>query len=488
MLNYILKKIRTIEDERTRKTVLIYTFSFIGILTPALFVVKGIKEHRELLYIISLAGLSFISTVNYFYFLSKKNIELSAHVLIVAMFTLCLLLFALIGLNNTGVLWYYIFSPLAILASDLKKGFFYNLGILIFTIILLINPLHFEINTYPKDFIVRFFATFIIFNLMLMMFEYTRNKAHLAYMKTLEDVKEKNDELQAAEEELKQQNEELVVISENLAEEKKEVELKNKEIFGSISYASRIQRALLPSEELKKQVIPESFVIMKQRDIIGGDFYFIKIVDSKIVIAVADCTGHGVPGAMMSMLGIALLEEVIDNVKILKSCYILDNLRDRLKKSFSDKDESSIQTDGMDIAVCVFDTHSKILSFAGANNPLYLIRKNTEGLNELIEYKADPMPIGVFKKQKPFTENEFSLQKDDLIYLFSDGYMSQFGHEKRKPLGSRRFKELLLENSEFDTITQQKNLEDFLSQWQGKTAQVDDILVAGVKVTMEVKI
>ncbi len=298
------------------------------------------------------------------------------------------------------------------------------------------------------------------------------------------ELKHLNIKLSESEEELKQQNEELQVISENLNTEKQIVEEKNQQISNSIQYASKIQTALLPSNEFLQKVIPNSFIIYKQRDIIGGDFYFLKVVKNKIVFAVADCTGHGVPGAMMSMLGVALLEEIMDNVKSLKSNEILDVLRERLKKSFSDKNETSNQKDGMDIALLVFDNETKKISYTGANSALYLVRKNSEQIAELTTFKADPMPIGVYVKEKPFTEIEIQLKEDDLIYLFSDGYLSQFGKETDKPLGSKRFKELLLKNSNLELSEQKQNLIDFLNTWQGDKSQTDDILVAGVKIKL----
>lgn len=251
-----------------------------------------------------------------------------------------------------------------------------------------------------------------------------------------------------------------------------------KQITDSIEYASRIQTAILPPDEYIEQVIPDHFILYKPRDIVSGDFYWITHKGSKVVVAAVDCTGHGVPGAFMSMLGFAFLNEIVNKETELKANVILNQLRDYVKKSLHQTGKDDEAKDGMDIALCVIDTENLKLQYSGAYNPLYLIRNN-----DIISLKADRMPIGIYILEKDsFTNHEIEIEKNDTIYIFTDGYIDQFGGEGQTKFKMAPFRDLLISISNKSMRDQKRILEDRFYEWKGTHEQIDDVLVMGIKV------
>jgi len=257
-----------------------------------------------------------------------------------------------------------------------------------------------------------------------------------------------------------------------------EIARQKEQITSSINYARHIQQAALPPEEIMATTLPEHFVFYKPRDIVSGDFYWLKREREKIVLAVADCTGHGVPGAFLSMLGISQLNDVVKRVKTLKANEILNSLRDNFIRILHQ--EKGDQTkDGMDISLCVFDFQNKRMQFAGAHNPIYIIRDGN-----LKTYDADRMPIGfAISKNQTFTNYEFELKKDDTIYMFTDGYLDQFGGDKKRKFMRTNFKKLLLSIYDKPMQKQQQLMETAFDKWKGENKQVDDVLVMGLRVS-----
>jgi len=254
-----------------------------------------------------------------------------------------------------------------------------------------------------------------------------------------------------------------------------------RDITDSLNYASLIQQALLQSDNVLKLNFKDHFILFKPRDIVSGDFYWFRQIDNLIYIVAADCTGHGVPGAFMSILGISLLNEIITKCHQMKANEILNELRQRVINSLNQKGQKAQTHDGMDIAFCIFDSEKKIIQFAGANNPFYLIRQ-IEDRFELFETKADKMPIGIHPKDHiSFSNFEIQLQENDSIYIFSDGYVSQFGGEKCEKIKMKPFQELLSKIHNLPMNQQKHKLDYFLSDWQGLNEQIDDILVVGIK-------
>lgn len=259
--------------------------------------------------------------------------------------------------------------------------------------------------------------------------------------------------------------------------QKIKIEYQNHEITDSIKYAQRIQSAIFPRKNLFSETFADHFILFKPLSIISGDFYWLKKTDQQVVFAVADCTGHGVPGAFMSTLGIAFLEETFRRKDILKASDMLHILREDIKRALQQEGKYGEAKDGMDIALCMLDFETLEMQYAGAYNPLYIIRDN-----ELIEYKATRSPIGIDIKEKPFANNIIQLEKDDKLYLFTDGYVDQIGGENNKKFMPRQFKELLIDISNKPMIEQKRHLDKSIEKWKKGYPQVDDILVMGIKI------
>jgi tetratricopeptide (TPR) repeat protein len=266
----------------------------------------------------------------------------------------------------------------------------------------------------------------------------------------------------------------------NLVEHQKEiVEEKNKEILDSIIYAKRLQDAILPPLRVVKEYLPESFILYKPKDIVAGDFYFMEPSGSKIVIAAADCTGHGVPGAMVSVVCANALNRTVKEFKLIDSGKILDKVRELVLETFA-KSESEVK-DGMDISLCVLDLEKKKIYWSGANNPLWLVRKNNSGNNELFEFKPDKQPIGKTEKPEPFRTEEIKFNDEDVIYIFTDGFEDQFGGEKGKKFKSSKMKEMVLSVQNLSMENQRNIILNKFEDWKGDLEQVDDVCIIGVK-------
>lgn len=277
---------------------------------------------------------------------------------------------------------------------------------------------------------------------------------------------------------VKERTEEVVRQKEEIEKQRDEIAEKNQSITDSIEYASRIQKAVLPSNEFAKEILPEHFILFRPRDIVSGDFYWMTRKDNLLVMIAADCTGHGVPGAFMSMLGVSFLNEIVNRHEITTAGAILTQLRADVKKTLGQEGKEGEAKDGMDIALCIMDLDHMKLQYAGAYNPFYLFRNN-----ELMEIKADRMPIGIYIKEKEsFTNNEIDLQKDDVFYIFSDGFQDQFGGEDGQKYKTKNFKQLLLEIHNKPMAEQREILNTTIDQWRGKWEQVDDIIIMGVRV------
>lgn len=264
-----------------------------------------------------------------------------------------------------------------------------------------------------------------------------------------------------------------------LTEHRDKIVRQNTIITDSIEYAKRIQSALFPQDKFLSKVLKEYFIYMKPKNIVSGDFYWVSENDDKIIITVADCTGHGVPGAFMSMLGIAFLNEIVNKSKKIQANEILEQLRDNIIDSLHQEYGIKGSKDGMDMALCVIDKKTLKMQSAGAYNSVYVIRKK-----ELHEIKADKMPIGIHavKVNKGFINHDFDLEKEDELYLFSDGYIDQFGGEKGVKFKQRLFKELIVKISGMSMDGQKKEIEENMKQWQGDYSQLDDMMIMGVKI------
>jgi PAS domain S-box-containing protein len=255
-----------------------------------------------------------------------------------------------------------------------------------------------------------------------------------------------------------------------------QISLANQNIQAAMTYAKRIQDALLPSKKLISELFPENFILYKPKEIVSGDFYWAKKVDEYYLIAAGDCTGHGVPGAFMSLLFTSMLNEIGSRKKISQANRILEELKNSLQNILNKSSANKIIQDGMDIALCIYNSETNVLQYAGAFNPLYMFRNN-----ELKEYKADSMPIGFWRGDVMFTNYEIQPKEDDIFYIFSDGYFDQTGGEKSRKFMKGNFRNLL-QSIHLKTFAEQENiLSETIKNWIGNTEQVDDILVIGFK-------
>ena len=288
---------------------------------------------------------------------------------------------------------------------------------------------------------------------------------------------------------LEEQNEQIRIQKSEIESQRDIANEQKRDITDSIEYAKRIQHALLPPLNFIKRNLPEHFILFKPRDIVSGDFYWMMNKDGKIIIAAADCTGHGVPGAFMSMLGTAYLNEIVTKITENKHIYslqaneILNQLRNYIIESLHQTGAENESQDGIDISLCIIDSEKQKLQFAGAHNPLYIIKNN-----KLEVIKGDRMPVSIHKNaHKSFENHEIDINENDIIYIFSDGYYDQIGGPKTRKFMSRNFRDLLLEIHKKPMTVQKEILNKTFEEWRGDNIQLDDILIIGIRLEVTKK-
>lgn len=301
---------------------------------------------------------------------------------------------------------------------------------------------------------------------------------------------------------LSDRNEQLNILT-------KELHIKNKEITKSITYARRIQNSVLPSKKIIKDCFSDYFVLFKPQAVLSGDFYWFSKFENRVIVAVADCTDHGIPGALMSMLGLSFLNEILNNTTIAGVHNVLNALRNYVINAMDQNGEVGEHKEGMDMSICEINTDTKECVFAGANNSMYIIRVNnkpliindevaepievihdTMGTKYLYEIHPDKMPISIFKIMDPFTYKKIKLLEGDLLYMFTDGFADQFGGRDNKKFMVSRFRKLLLSVTDVDLDYQRYTLDKTINEWMlysdpntdKPNVQTDDILVVGLKI------
>lgn len=271
---------------------------------------------------------------------------------------------------------------------------------------------------------------------------------------------------------------------------------KEQEITDSIRYALRIQRSIIPTPERVKSLLPDSMVFYKPKDIVSGDFYWVEQINDDVLFAAVDCTGHGVPGAMMSVIGLKSLNQAVQDKKLSKPCDILQHLDIAVNDTLRQSSDANAVKDGMDLALCNINYSTLTLQYAGAFNSMCLIRKNIAATytprsnrevfygDDLLEIKSDKLPIGSNTDgiADTFTNHTFQLKKDDLIYIYTDGYADQFGGPKSKKFKYNKLKDVLVSMAGLPVETHFSILDKALQAWQGEQEQVDDVLVIGVRI------
>ncbi len=291
------------------------------------------------------------------------------------------------------------------------------------------------------------------------------------------EVTQRTIEVVAQKEKIEKQHSELVLEKNKSEELLKDIQVKNKSITDNITYAKRIQSAILPDIQLIYKTLEDSFILYLPKDIVSGDFYAFTEKNNKVLIIAGDCTGHGVSGALMSMIGSSLLNQIIIEKGVDEPAMILNQLNSAVIETFRQGENES--NDGMDVSICSIDLSTNTLQFSGANRPLWLVRN---GVLEV--YKPDKFPIGGLQaaRDRRFSNTTVQLQKGDAIYIFTDGYSDQFGGEHNKKLMSARFKELLLSINHLGMREQEEYLKNYFENWKGSAEQVDDVLVIGVRI------
>ena len=311
---------------------------------------------------------------------------------------------------------------------------------------------------------------FLVFIFITYLFYIIRIRAIKAQKNRLEQqVRERTHELEVANTEIEAQRDFARFQRDQIAQQQKS-------IMDSITYAQTIQDSLLPSEQMLKKLLLEHFILFKPRDIVSGDYYWVSDQNDYFYIAVADCTGHGVPGAFMSMLGMALMNEIVHKQPQIDPDDLLNELRRQIIETLRQKGDPGTAKDGMDMVVCKINRKERKLFFAGANNPLYLVRDG-----ELTVFKTDKMPVSIHLVMTPFSGQEIQMKPGDTIYLFSDGYADQFGGPLGKKLKYRSFKKLLIANSKKEMRDQGLLLDKAFEKWKGNIEQIDDVVVIGLK-------
>lgn len=339
-----------------------------------------------------------------------------------------------------------------------------------------------------------------------------KKKANILLASFNAEILQQKEEIETQRDEITKHRDEIEEQHAIVIEQKNHIEEIHQELTSSIRYAERIQKAVLPESESARAVLGEHFVLYRPKDIVSGDFYFVEKRNNMLLVAVADCTGHGVPGGFMSMLGISFLNEIISKKEIQSAAHVLDELRKCVINSLQQKGVAGEQQDGMDIGFCAINTETLEMQFAGANNPCYVISKchqailaagesgifsetavtvdscvkpvNSQNYNpEIIELKPDKQPIGIYANMKPFTNTKIQLNVGDIIYLFSDGYPDQFGGPFNKKFLAKNMKRLLLDNFNRNMDEQKQIAESTIINWIGSNEQTDDITLVGVRVS-----
>lgn len=271
---------------------------------------------------------------------------------------------------------------------------------------------------------------------------------------------------------------ERLTLQERVAAQQSLVRAQNEQLVASIRYAQRIQRAVLPEVASLQDIVPESFILFRPRDIVSGDLHWFAERDGQLVITAADCTGHGVPGALLSLIGAALFEEMVITKGIRDPGAALDGVRTGMIQALSKQDGSMEQQDGMNASLVVLDRERRRASYAGGHAPLYVVRQGT-----LLEFKGDRMPIGPYPGElRSFTSSEVDLEPGDRLFLFSDGLQDQFGGADGRKLRSSGLKQWLVETSSLPIDDQYQAISDRFRAWKGDLEQVDDVLLIGLEV------
>ena len=352
-----------------------------------------------------------------------------------------------------------------------------------------------EANIKRQKTITYFFISgfLLMIILALVIFKNYKNKQQANKLLALKnnEITQKNAMLNQQNEEIEAQRDEIEIQRDFVIKQRDKISNQNQQITHSIKYARRIQKAVLTPQKFITKILPDSFILFEPRDIVSGDFYWATKKDDLIIITAADCTGHGVPGAFMSMLGVSFLNEIVNLTELsenIKANEILNKLRKQIITSLRQTEDDNETKDGMDMSLCIIDNKNMKMQFAGAYNSIYLVRNN-----ELTKYIADRMPVGIYHakiRSKSFTNQIIDIKMNDRFYLSSDGYIDQFGGTQNRKFTTKNFKKMILKYHKKTMLEQKEIFAKILNDWKNHTnqdgntyQQVDDIIVIGFKIT-----
>ncbi|MFH2141946.1 MAG: tetratricopeptide repeat protein [Bacteroidota bacterium] len=330
------------------------------------------------------------------------------------------------------------------------------------------------------------FIIILMFLIIIFRMFRQKRKANILLSTQNAEINQQKEEISAQRDEIETQRDEIITQRDTVMLQKNHIEGQKKEITDSIKYAKRIQQAVLPAGENASGILGDHFVLFRPKDIVSGDFYWGTRINEWLIFAVADCTGHGVPGAFMSMLGVSFLKEIVRNKEMVKASDVLEHLRESIIEALQQKGQSGEQKDGLDIALCALNIHSEndsfTLQYAGANNPLFIVTTQ----KKLIEIEPDKQPVAIYENMTSFTNHIIQLQKGDTIYLTSDGYADQFGGQNNKKFKKKQLKELFVDIAGKPMDEQKQILETTIENWQStgdvKNDQIDDVTILGMKI------
>ena len=490
-------------------------FIIIAVLdTISSIVIKGIKlsERYEILGMI--VGISGIILITFIYLLTRKGKKFYGFIKFLSVtldlsITFAFAFGALFWMDfpipvskETFILLvtiiFMFFNSLSVLRTDKKIVIYSGILTLMLNAVLFVALYFFDGNkinmaiSYSSFFII----LLSIFNLWVseqILKSFMANKqlelANDEINRQKNQIEGKNEELNQLLEEITTQRDEIEAQRDTVEEQKQHIEVIHKEVEQSIDYATRLQGAILPEETVLSKYVSDHFVLFKPKDKVSGDFYWWTHIENHTIITAADCTGHGVPGAFMSMLGASFLREIVEKEFVTHTGVILRKLRKEIIKALKQKGEMGEQKDGMDMAIISINHETNVVKFSGANNPLYVISNrqldNIEPLKDFenfYEITADKMPIAIYDKMDSFVAHELHLQKGDQLYMFSDGFADQFGGAKGKKFKYKPFKRLLSENRDKSMKEQKELLDKAFDDWRGDLEQIDDVVVLGIKI------
>lgn len=446
-----------------------------------------------------------------FYYLSRfKNKREIAVILALSLSVIFYVPIMWIGNGGSiGGMVYYIFLYGAFTMSTLngKKSFIFIGLFLLVSFALYILEYNEVIKIYdyntPFD---RLSDILISFVFVLLGISTTIHIYKTQYQKSNNLLAEKNvklnqlvEEITAQRDEIETQRDEIATQRDRVAEQNLIISSQNKNITDSINYAKKIQSAVLPQNNILEKTLKDFFIIYKPKDLVSGDFYWITEINNLKIVVVADCTGHGVPGGFMSMLGVSFLNEIINKDKIFDAAKILNELRKYIIDALKQRGNIGEQSDGMDLSICVLNKATLELDYSGANNSLYIVSKNNlfeqnkdritqydcvenKIENKLYKISPDKMPLSYYVRMHKFSNVKIKLKQNDCIYMLTDGYADQFGGKKGRKLGHKRLRETILKNSCKNLSEQYNAFNSVLNNWQNNFVQIDDITILAFKV------